>query len=162
MPPSDAPGQQQPPASQAAKAARLPPAETALQHRALAALVVALLGLAGFLGFNVDLHRGILVVGYALLAGVIALWLAVTAIRRARRNRTARPRGSVAAVTIAGIGIALSLVMLLAFALFGRQLTVYGQCLSGANTIAAQQACYSQFSHALNSQLNLLGSSSHG
>jgi hypothetical protein len=162
MPPSDAPGQEEPPAGQAAKAARLPPSETALQHRALAALVVALLGLAGFLGFNVDLHRGILIVGYALLAGVTALWLALTAMRRARRNRTARPRGSVAAVTIASIGIALSLMMLLAFALFGQQLTGYGQCLSGANTIAAQQACYSQLTHALDSQLNLLNSSAHG
>jgi hypothetical protein len=124
-------------AGPAAKAARLPPAETSLQHRALAALIVALLSLAGFLGFNIDVRRGLIIVIYALLAGVIALWLALTAIKRARRNRTARPRGSVAAVVLAGVGIGLSLVMLLAFALFGPQLSAYGRCLSGANTIAA-------------------------
>src|SRR5215831_11594492 len=140
-----------------------PPPDPALQHRATAALFVALLSLAGFLGFNVQVHRGILIVIYALLAGGTALWLALTAMRRARRSHTARPRGSVAATAIAGIGISLAAAMLLAFGLFGRQLSGYGQCLSGANTISAQQACYRQFSHALNQEISVLsGLGPHG
>lgn len=138
----------------------LPP-EPALQHRSTAALLVALLSLAGFLGFNFDLQRGILIVLYALLAGVVAFWLALTAIRRARRSRMARPRGAVTAIVIAGAGIALSVSMLLAFALFSKQLTSYGRCLSGAGTVQTQQSCYSQLTHGLNRQLSLLGSSSH-
>ncbi len=141
----------------AAKGAPLPPSEPALQHRAVAALFIALLSLAGFLGFNINLRRGVFLVIYALLAGATALWLAVTAMRRARRARTARPRGSVTATAIAAVGIGLSAVMLLAFALFGHQLSAYGQCLSGANTISAQQSCYSQFSRALNREITLLG-----
>jgi len=140
-----------------------PPPDPALQHRATAALFVALLSLAGFLGFNVQVHRGILIVIYALLAGGTALWLALTAMRRARHSHTARPRGSVAATAIAGIGISLAAAMLLAFGLFGRQLSGYGQCLSGANTISAQQACYRQFSHALNQEISVLsGLGPHG
>ncbi len=138
----------------------LPP-DPALQHRSVAALFVAMLSLAGFLGFNFDLHRGILIVLYALLAGVVALWLGLTAMSRARRNRTARPRGSVAATAIAGVGIGLSTAMLLAFAVFGKQLTTYGQCLSGAVTVQAQQSCYNHLSHELNRQIGLLGSGSH-
>ncbi len=138
----------------------LPPADPALQHRSVAALFVAMLSLAGFLGLNFDGHRGILIVLYALLAGTIALWLALSAIRRARRNRTARPRGSVAATAIAGLGVGLSTALLLAFALFGKQMSAYGQCFSGANTIAAKQSCYSQFSRTLSRQLTVLGSSS--
>jgi hypothetical protein len=141
----------------AAKGAPLPPSEPALQHRAVAALFIALLSLAGFLGFNINLRRGVFLVIYALLAGATALWLAVTAMRRARRARTARPRGSVTATAIAAVGIGLSAVMLLAFALFGHQLSAYGQCLSGTNTISAQQSCYSQFSRALNREITLLG-----
>jgi len=136
--------------------APLPPPDPALQHRATAALFVALLSLAGFLGFNVQVHRGILIVIYALLAGGTALWLALTAMRRAQRSHTARPRGSVAATVIAGVGISLAAAMLLAFGLFGRQLSGYGQCLSGANTLSAQQACYRQFSHALNQEISVL------
>jgi hypothetical protein len=125
----------------------------------VAALFVAMLSLAGFLGLNLSAHHGILIVLYALLAGAIALWLGLGAILRARRDRTARPRGSIAATVIAGVGIGLSTALLLAFALFGRQLSAYGQCVSGANTIAAQQSCYNRFSHTLSHQLTVLGSS---
>ena len=157
MPPAHGPGGKKPPAGAGGKAAALPPPEPALQHRALAALIVALLSLAGLLGFNIEAQRAVLVVAYSLLAAATALWLALTAMRRARRSRTARPRGSVAATVIAGIGIGLAAAMLLAFGLFGRQLSDYGRCLSGANTITASQSCYSRFAHALDHQIGLTG-----
>jgi hypothetical protein len=157
MPPAHGPGGKKPPAGAGGKAAALPPPEPALQHRALAALIVALLSLAGLLGFNIEAQRAVLVVAYSLLAAATALWLALTAMRRARHSRTARPRGSVAATVIAGIGIGLAAAMLLAFGLFGRQLSDYGRCLSGANTIAASQSCYSRFAHALDHQIGLTG-----
>jgi hypothetical protein len=157
MPPAYGPGGKKPPAGAGGKAAALPPPEPALRHRALAALIVALLSLAGLLGFNIEAQRAVLVVAYSLLAAATALWLALTAMRRARRSRTARPRGSVAATVIAGIGIGLAAAMLLAFGLFGQQLSDYGRCLSGANTIAASQSCYSRFAHALDHQIGLTG-----
>jgi hypothetical protein len=164
MPPTDTQRNEETPSSAFSPPSTLPrptqpqPAEPALQHRAVAALFVAMLSLAGFLGFNINLRRGIFIVAYALLAGATALWLSLTAMSRARRQQTARPRGAVAATAIAGVGIGLSAAMLLAFVLFGQQLTGYGQCLSGANTIAAQQSCYSHFSRALNREIGLLSS----
>ena len=157
MPPAHGPGGKKPPAGAGGKAAALPPPEPALRHRALAALIVALLSLAGLLGFNIESDRAVLVVIYSLLAGATALWLALTAMRRARRSGTARPRGSVAATVIAGVGVGLAGVMLMAFGLFGQQLSDYGRCLSGANTIAASQSCYSRFAHALDHQIGLTG-----
>src|SRR5215475_15946798 len=157
MPPAPTPGRTEPPAGAAGKAGALPLPEPALRHRAVAALFVALLSLAGLLGFNIEAQRAILVVIYSLLAGATALWLAVTAMRRARRSRTARPRGSVAAAVIAGVGIGLAAVMLMAFSLFGQQLSDYGRCLSGANTITGSQSCYSRFSHALDREIGLTG-----
>jgi len=157
MPPAPAPRRKQPPAGAAGKATALPPPEPAVRHRALAALIVALLSLVGLLGFNIEAQRAILVVLYSLLAGATALWLALTAMRRARRSGTARPPGSVAATVIAGVGIGLAGVMLMAFGLFGRQLSDYGRCLSGANTIAGSQSCFSRFSHALDREIGLTG-----
>src|SRR5215813_409195 len=119
------------------------PAEPAAQRRAVAGLLVALLSLTGVLSLG-DPQRGVYLVGYALLAGVVAMWLAVTSLARARRGRTARPRGSAAATAIAGIGILLSGILLLGFIVFGRQMSAYGQCLSEAGTTAAQQACQQQ------------------
>ena len=143
-------------------AAPLRPAAAANQQRALAALLVALLSLGGFAVFNLGQRHGMLLIGYALLASVTALWLGLTALSRARRDQTARPRGALPAAVIAALGIGLSTLLLLAFALFGRQLAGYRECLTGASTISAQQSCYSQLSPALNQRIGLLSSSGRG
>lgn len=135
-----------------------PPAATN-QRRALAALLVALLSLGGFGGFHLGQRHGILLIWYALLASVIALWLGLTALSRARRDHTARPRGALLAAVLAVIGLGLSALLLLGFALFARQLAGYSRCLAGASTISAQQSCYSQLSHALNRRMGLLSPS---
>jgi len=121
------------------------PAEPATQQRALAALLVALLSLTGLLALS-NPQRGVYLVGYA----------------RARRSRTARPHGSATATAIAGVGILLSAVLLLAFAVFGQQLSAYGRCLSEAGTTTAQQACQAQFTHALNREMSALSGANQG
>ena len=101
-----------------------------------------MLGLSNF-------QRGVYIVAFALVAGAMAIWLAGTAIRRARRGGTAGPRGSVVAISIGGVGVLISGVLLAGFALFGHQASTFTQCISGANTIAAQQACRTQFLRAV-------------
>jgi len=131
------------------------PAEPATQRRAVAALLLSLLSLMGLLSLNY-LQRGIYLVAYALLAGVMAVFLAVTSLTRARRSRTKLPRGSVVATVIAAVGIVLSTAMLLAFAVFGPQLKAYGRCLGAATTSADRQACQTQLIHAVNRELSTL------
>lgn len=141
--------------------ARTSPAETAapeakragradplLQQRSVAALFLALLSLFGVLGLS-NFQRGVYIVAFALVAGTMAIWLAGTAIRRARRGGTAGPRGSVVAISIGGVGVLISGLLLAGFALFGHQASTFTQCISGANTIAAQQACRTQFMRAV-------------
>jgi hypothetical protein len=118
------------------------------QQRSVAALFLALLSLFGVLGLS-NFQRGVYIVAFALLAGAMAIWLAATAMRRARRGGTAGPRGSVVAIVIGGIGVLISAVLLAGFALFGRQASTFSQCLSGANTVAAQQTCRTQFTRAI-------------
>jgi hypothetical protein len=131
------------------------PADPATQRRAIAALLIALLSLAGLLSMNY-LQRGIYLVAYALLAGLTGLWLAVTSLRSARHSRTARPRGSVAATVISTAGILLSVIMMVAFAVLGKQLNAYGRCLSAASSGSDQQACENQFIHAVNREVTSL------
>jgi hypothetical protein len=137
------------------------PAEPAAQRRAVAALLVALLSLTGVLALGAP-QRGVYLVVYALLAGVVAMWLAVTSLARARRGRTARPHGSAAATAIAGIGILFSSVLLLAFIVLGRQMSTYGDCLSDAGTTTAQQSCQVQFTHAVNREIASLRAAERG
>jgi predicted PurR-regulated permease PerM len=157
-PPDRPPAEPSPPES---PAAGTPPAEPAapnaqpagradppLQQRSIAALFLALLSLLGVLGLS-NFQRGVYIVAFALVAGAMAVWLAATAMRRARRRGTAGPRGSVVAIVIGGVGVLISAVLLAGFALFGKQASTYSQCLSGANTVAAQQTCRTQFTHAI-------------
>ena len=50
---------------------------------------------------------------------------------------------------IGGVGVLISGVLLAGFALFGKQASTFSQCLSGANTVAAQQTCRTQFTRAI-------------
>jgi hypothetical protein len=145
------PGTAAHPGARAARGSLVPPTPAGAR-RAAAGLFLALLSLAGLLGLN-NLRHGVYVVLYGLLAGAVGLWFAVTSLTAARRDKTARPRGAVAATVIAGVGIVLGMVMLAAFAVLGKQLSSYGQCLSGANTIASHQACQTQFSKAVDHRL---------
>jgi drug/metabolite transporter (DMT)-like permease len=144
VPPPSSPEQAQP-QSRARRTGRADPPH---QQRAVAALLLAVLSLFGLLGVS-NFQRGVYIVGFALVAGALAIWLAATALARTRRAGTAGPRGSVTAIVIGGIGVLLSGVLLLAFALFGKQASTFSRCLSGANTIAAQHACQNQFIHSI-------------
>jgi hypothetical protein len=118
------------------------------RQRTAAALFLALLSLFGVLGLS-NFQRGVYIVAFALVAGAMAIWLAGTAIRRARRGGTAGPRGSIVAISIGGVGVLISVLLLAGFALFGHQASTFTQCISGANTIAAQQTCRTQFLRAV-------------
>ncbi len=142
QPPEQRPGQYLPRAKPTGRA------DPIHQQRAIAALVLAVLSLLGLLGIS-NFQRGGYVIAFALVAGAVGIWLASTAIIRARRSGTARPRGSVTAIIIGGVGVVLSTLLLAGLALFGKQASTFSQCISGANTLTAQQACRNQFIHAV-------------
>ena len=144
--------------NRAPSARQLPPPDPALRQRALAALILGMLSLIGLaLGLG-NLHRGIYVAVLTLLFGATAIWLGVGANRAARRGGTARPRGARAGIVLGGLGLAFSAFWLLVLAVFWPQLNTYYNCLSGANTVSAQQACHSQFTNSVGSELGVLRS----
>jgi hypothetical protein len=127
-----------------------------LRQRALAALtmgVLSLLGLALGLG---NLHRGIYVAALTLVFAAIGIWLGVTTSRKARRSGTARPRGAVSGIVLGGFGLAFSAMWLLVLAVFWPQVSSYYSCMSGANTVAAQQACHNQFTSSVGGEISFL------
>ena len=135
---------------------QLPPPDSALRQRAVAALslgVLSLLGLALGLG---NLRRGILVAALMLVFGLTAIWLGATASRRARRTGTARPRGAVSGIVLGSLGLAFSALWLLVLAVFWPQLNTYYNCMASASTNAAQQVCRTQFTNSVGGELGVL------
>jgi len=135
---------------------QLPPPDPAVRQRALAALMLGVLSLVGLMLGLGNLHRGVYVAVLTLLFAVAAIWLGVTASKKARRSGTARPRWAVGGVVLGGLGLAFSALWLLVLAVFWPQLNTYYTCMSGANTVAAQQACRSQFTKSVGSEISVL------
>jgi hypothetical protein len=165
MPPSDEDRPEERPGGAVLSPARparaqRPPADLTHQHRATAALFLAMLSLFGLLAIS-NFGRGIYIVAFALLAGVLATWFAATAIGRARHHGTALPRGAITALVVSSLGMAISMILLAGFAVLGKQLTSYSHCLTAANTVAAQQTCQHQFTSSVTGQLNGLQTVSH-
>jgi hypothetical protein len=135
---------------------QLPPPEPAVRQRALVALALGVLSLIGLMLGLGNLHRGIYVVVVTLLFALAAIWLGVTASRKARRSGTARPRWALGGVVLGGLGLALSALWLLVLAVFWPQLNAYYNCMSGANTVAAQQDCHNQFTNSVGGEISVL------
>ena len=128
-----------------------------LQQRSLAALFLALISLVGLLMANDNIRRGIVVLAVTLVIGGGGLWLSTTAMSRAKKAATARPRLSLLATVLSIAGTGLSALALLGFALFWPQISQYSKCIAGANTVIAQDACTKQLTNSLPANIHLLG-----
>jgi cytochrome bd-type quinol oxidase subunit 2 len=135
----------------------LPPASPALHQRSWAALTLAALSLLALMMISgSNIRRTVVVVVVALVIAALGLYLAVTALRAARRAGTARPRGSVLGTVLAVLGLAFGAFVLAGFAMFWPQLTGYSDCMRGAATVSAQDACHQQLDNSVNSQMKIL------
>lgn len=135
---------------------QLPPPDPALRQYGLAAVVLGALSLLGLaLGLG-NLHRGIYVIVLTTVFALTAIVLGAGISRRARRGGTARPRGAVSGIVLGGFGLAFSAFWLLVLAVFWPQLNTYDTCMNGANTVSAQQACHTQLSTSMGSELSIL------
>lgn len=134
-----------------------PAADPVFQMRALSAALMTMVGLFGLFGgiaaaVTSSVQRGIYPVAAAIAIAVIALWLAVTSMTRARRVGSSRPRGAVFAIVLGIIGILIGGYMLLDFAVAWPLWTQFSHCNAGANTITAQNACLQQMMNSVHGQ----------
>ncbi len=128
-----------------------------MRQRAYAALFLGVLSVFALLGIGSNFRRGVYLVIFALAVGIAASWLGITAMRRARRAASMRPRGAVLGTVFGVVSAALSALLLIFVAVFWTQLTTYSRCLHAANTVAAQQACVNQLNRSVNGEIARLG-----
>jgi len=127
-----------------------------VRQRALTALLLGVLSLTGLMLGLGNLRRGVFVAVLTLLFAATAVWLGVTASKKARRGGTARPRWAAGGVVLGSLGLAFSALWLLVLAVFWPQLNTYYNCMGGANTVAAQQTCHDQFTKSVGREISVL------
>jgi len=135
---------------------QLPPPEPPVRQRAQTGMLLGVLSLIALMLGLGNLRRGIFVAILALMFAAGAIWLGATASRNARRSGTARPRWAVGGVLLGSLGVAVSALWLLVLAVFWPQLNTYYNCLNGANTVTAQQACHKQLTDSVGSEISVL------
>jgi len=127
-----------------------------VRQRAVTAMLLGLLSLVALMLGLGNLRRGIFVAVLALLFAGGAIWLGTSASNKARRSGTARPRWAVGGVVLGCIGLVFSALWLLVLAVFWPQLNAYYNCLGGANTVTAQQACHQQLTNSVGGEISVL------
>ncbi len=135
---------------------QLPPPSPALQQRAWAALALSVLSLLAMTLIS-NIHRGVYVVAVALAVATAGLVLAFTTMSAAKRAGTRRPRGVLAATVLGLVAFVFCSFALAGFLIFRTELSQYANCMSGANTSAAQTACQNQLDNSVRNEIKLLG-----
>jgi hypothetical protein len=118
----------------------------------MAATVFGLLSLFALTAAG-QVDHSLYLVTFAFAVAVLAIVAGASASRRARREETARPRGSLAAVILGSVAIFLCAVSLVAI-VFAKQFADYETCISNSPTSAAKQACATRFMQAVQNQVN--------
>jgi amino acid transporter len=114
--------------------------------------LVALLGLGG------DLSRGVYLLIFSAVIGVAACVIGITAVRKARRTGSYRPRAAVGGIIIGALAALLSIPILATYLAFPRQVNNYVKCLNQAQTSGSQQACMDKFYRSIHLGSPTLGS----
>ncbi|MGH3276403.1 MAG: hypothetical protein ACRDNZ_19000 [Streptosporangiaceae bacterium] len=138
-------GRQRPPRATA-------PPRIELRQRALAGAIFGLLSLLAISLTN-EVRHALYLVAFSAAVAVVAIAAGASAAHRARREETARPHGSLAAIILGSASIALSALSLVAI-IFATQLATYERCASNAPTAAARQTCEQTFLRAVRDHMN--------
>ncbi|HEX9064945.1 MAG TPA: hypothetical protein VF843_07540 [Streptosporangiaceae bacterium] len=137
------PGPQRPQRSSRPAPTRVPDKE--LRQRAIASLVLGAFALAALLGLSGDLHRGVYLLLFSAVIGLGSCVIGITAVRKARKTGSFRPRGAVGGIVLGALAALVSVPILITYLAYPTQVRNYVNCLSQAQTSSGQQACMNQF-----------------
>lgn len=125
------------------------PPERELRQRAIAALVFGAVGLVALLGLGTDLKKGVYLLIFSAAVGLAGCVIGITAVVKARKTGSYRPRGAVGGIILGALAALISLPILVTYLAFPTQVNNYVNCLSQAQTSQAEHACMTRFYHAI-------------
>ncbi len=103
------------------------------------------MSLIALFGLSADLRKGVYVLGFSALVGLAACVIGITALVKARKTNSYRPRFAVGGIVLGAFGMLISVPILLTYLTFPTQLTNYVNCLSQAQNPTAQKSCMTKF-----------------
>jgi hypothetical protein len=141
--PASQPPQQPAPPRQSQRPAK--PPERELRQRAIASLVFGAIALVALLGLGADLHKGVYLLIFSAAVGIAAAVIGITAVVKARKTGSYRPRGAVSGIVLGALATLIAVPILATYLTFPTQVSNYVNCLRQAQTSTEQRACMTKF-----------------
>lgn len=101
--------------------------------------------LAFLLGARALAHRGVYLMIFAAVIGIAGCVIGITALVKARRTGSYRPRGAVGGIVLGTIAALISIPTASLYLAFPTEVNNYVTCVSNARTAAQQRACQKRF-----------------
>ena len=122
------------------------PPDRELRHRAIASLIFGVLALVALLGLSGSLNRGVYLLIFSAVIGIAACVIGITAVLKARKTGSYRPRGAIGGIVLGVIAAFLSIPILATYLAFPHQVDNYVKCLNQSQSSSGgQQACMNRF-----------------
>ena len=97
------------------------------------------------LGLGTDLHRGVYLLIFSAAVGLAALVIGITALVKARRTGSFRPRGAIGGIVLGALATLIAVPILATYLAFPTQVSNYVNCLRQAQNSSDQRACMAKF-----------------
>lgn len=97
------------------------------------------------LGLGTDLHKGVYVLIFSAAVGVAAIVIGISALVKARRSGSYRPRFAVGGIVLGALAALISVPILATYLAFPTQVNNYVNCLRQAQNSSDQRACMTKF-----------------
>jgi len=92
-----------------------------------------------------DLRRFIYLLIFSAVVGVASAVIGLTAVLKAKRTGSYRPRGAVGGMVLGALAALISIWLLVFYLAFPRQVDNYVRCLNQAQTSGSQHSCMDKF-----------------
>jgi hypothetical protein len=126
------------------------PPERELRQRGFASLLFGVMSLIAIIfGFGPDPGRGIYLVAFSSLVGIAAIVIGVSALVKARRTGSYRPRGVIGGIGLGVLATVISLLFGVLYLAYPHQMQTYVSCVEQAQTAGQKQACLNQLENAI-------------
>lgn len=146
-----------------ARAGRTKPPERELRQRGMATLIFGVMSLVAILfGIGPDPRRGVYLVIFSSLVGIAAIVIGVSAIVKARKTGSYRPRGVIGGIGLGVLATVFSLMFGVLYLAFPSQMRTYVNCIDQAQTTSQKQACLNQLEKSIRAGLPSRGGQGQG
>jgi hypothetical protein len=97
------------------------------------------------LGLGTDLHKGVYLLIFSAAVGIAALVIGITALVKARKSGSYRPRGAIGGIVLGALATLISVPILATYLAFPTQVSNYINCLRQSQSSSAERACMTKF-----------------